>query len=401
MYFRFYKLKGGAIMVPKKNSKSVKPDPKPVPAAVPIERRRPLDATIKKQNRYFLAGLLIALGLLIVPMVKMFAVSLIVATTFAALFYPLFRWCVRVLGGRKTLGAFACCAILCIGGLVPTYLVGHLLTRQTIDLFSSAEPKLREIIRKGDEGLLGELKRSSYMRWLKLSNFDWRSSLQEGIKTVATMGTSLINKTSAGVFGAVLNVFITIFTMFYLFLDGDRFALRLRYLSPLRHEYEELIFNRFLQISRATVKATVVIGLMQGTLGALALLICGVKMWLLWGFVMVVLSILPMVGAWLVLIPAAIIMVVTGNIWQGIFIFLFSVLVVSSVDNFVRPRLVGQETRMHDLVIFFATIGGISAFGIMGFIIGPVIAALFVTIVEIYGREFREFLDDAPGSSST
>jgi predicted PurR-regulated permease PerM len=105
------------------------------------------------------------------------------------------------------------------------------------------------------------------------------------------------------------------------------------------------------------------------------------------------LAIIPLVGAWLVLYPAALIQMVTGHLWQGIGILLVTVIVIVNVDNLMRPRLVGQETGMHDLMVFFSTLGGIGMFGPMGFIIGPMIAALFLSLLDIYSAEFREYLD--------
>jgi predicted PurR-regulated permease PerM len=358
-------------------------------------RRKDLSPKDKKQNRYFIAALIIMLAVLMMPMAKIFAIPLLLATTFATLFHPFYKLLTKLFWGRKTLGAIACCLSLVFCVLIPTYFVGYLITRQAIDLYATAEPKVLDIIQKGDEGLLGQIKTSRYLAWVHITNFDWRSSLQEGIKTGTKMGTYIVNKTSVGLFGALANIFIMLFTMFYLFIDGEAFIRRLRYLSPLRTEYEDIIFTRFLQISRGTVKATLIIGLVQGSLGSLTLLIFGVQSWLLWGVVMVVLSIVPLLGTWLVLIPAAIIQALLGNVWQGVAIFLISTLIISNIDNLIRPRIVGQEAKMHDLLIFFATIGGIAAFGIMGFIVGPVIAALFVAIIDIYGKEFQEYLDEA------
>ena len=115
---------------------------------------------------------------------------------------------------------------------------------------------------------------------------------------------------------------------------------------------------------------------------------------------MVILSIIPLVGSWLVLYPAAIIQVITGHVWQGIAIVVVTLVIIANLDNLLRPRLVGRDAGMHDLMIFFSTIGGISVFGIMGFIIGPVIAVFFLTILDIYSIEFKSTLDISQGSTT-
>jgi predicted PurR-regulated permease PerM len=111
-------------------------------------------------------------------------------------------------------------------------------------------------------------------------------------------------------------------------------------------------------------------------------------------------SIIPLVGAWVVLYPAAFFQLATGHIWQGLGILLVTVIVIVNVDNLMRPRLVGQEAGMHDLMVFFSTLGGISMFGPMGFIIGPMIAALFLSVLDIYSAEYRDHLDGTlPGTA--
>ena len=122
----------------------------------------------------------------------------------------------------------------------------------------------------------------------------------------------------------------------------------------------------------------------------MALLICGVKSWLVWGVVMIVLSVIPMIGPWLVLIPAGLIQLALGYTWQGVAIILISLVVVSNVDNLIRPALVGRDAKLHDLLIFFSTLGGLLLFGVLGFIVGPVIAAFLVALLDIYGNDYRE-----------
>ncbi len=345
------------------------------------------------KNRYFLIGLILALSILFVPMIKLFIVPLLLAGTFVTIFYPLYRLFIRVLRNNKTMSALACCIAIIACTLIPAYAAGYMITRQAIDLYSTAETKVVDIMKKGGEGRLGKIASSKYLRWMRHYNIDWSSSLQEGVKGAAKAASVIVNKTSASVLGFIVNLLITLFTMFYLFIDGEAFVRRINHLIPLRQEYKDLIYARFLQTSRATIKATLLMGLIQGALGALTLLVFGIKSWLLWGCIIIVLSVIPMLGAGTVLIPAGIIQIILGNLWHGIGLVFISVAVISTIDNFLRPRIVGKQARIHDLVIFFATIGGIAVFGIMGFIIGPVVAALFVTLIDIYGTEFREYLD--------
>jgi len=182
--------------------------------------------------------------------------------------------------------------------------------------------------------------------------------------------------------------------MFYFLMDGRAMVDKAIYLCPLRREYSMMLLSRFTLISRALVKGTIIIGAIQGTLGAITLLIFGVPYWLLWWIVMILLGCIPMLGAWVVLLPAGIIEVLAGHYVKGLGILLVQFLIISNIDNVLKPRLVGQGARMHDLVVFFSIIGGVAAFGPLGVIVGPVIAALLVALMEIYSMEFKEYLHE-------
>jgi predicted PurR-regulated permease PerM len=204
---------------------------------------------------------------------------------------------------------------------------------------------------------------------------------------------TVVNRTSRGTLEFVVLLFITLFTLFYFFRDGPRMVRKLRSLVPLDREYKNALIGRFTSVARATVKGTLLIALVQGTLSGLTLWIFGVGSPFLWGVVATLFSIIPLVGAWLVLYPAAAIQAIQGNYWQAIGIAVVTIVVIVNVDNLLRPRLVGQETGMHDLMVFFSTLGGIGLFGATGFILGPMVAALFLALLDIYSREFKDDLD--------
>jgi len=344
-------------------------------------------------NRRTLLIILAVLLAVMVPMFRMFFVPFILAASFSTLFYPLYAIILKKTGHKRGLAAILTCLTLVTGLVVPTYLLVHMVTLQGMELYTNLEPRLKLIMQKSDDLYLPYLEKFSVLKALKINNIDWQSVISEVVKTGGKLGTIVINKTSTGVLGLVANIGVMLFTMFYFFMDGERIVSRLRYLSPLRSDYEDMLFSRFLLISRATVKGTLLIGLVQGALGGLTLMIFGIKTWLVWGCVMVILSVIPLVGAWIVMIPAGIILIIIGDLWQGIGIIVVSTVIISNVDNLLRPSLVGRDAKMHDLFIFFATLGGISMFGLMGFIIGPVIVALFTTVLDIYGLEFKENLE--------
>jgi predicted PurR-regulated permease PerM len=368
-----------------------------IPASPVVEQVKNDDCLINKRdmtvNKFAIIGLLLLVATAIFPIVKIFFVPVIVAAALATLFFPFYRRVFSVMGKKRGLSSFICCLMIFLCLITPTYIMVQLVVRQSIELYQSAEPVVKDIVAKGSNSeFLLRVQNLPFIHKLQQSNINIAVPLQEGIKTLLSVGTKAINKTSTGLFEFVFTIFVMFFTMFYFFRDGEILVKRMKYLVPIRADYEEMIVSRFLLISRATVMGTVLIGVTQGTIGALALLIFGVKLWLLWGFIMVILSLIPLMGAWMVLIPAGIIQFILGHTGHGIGIILTSLLFVSTVDNFIRPRLVGRGAKLHDLVIFFSSLGGIAVFGPLGFIVGPVIAALFVAVLDIYGMEFERQL---------
>ena len=155
------------------------------------------------------------------------------------------------------------------------------------------------------------------------------------------------------------------------------------------------MLEKFTSVTRATLKGTAVIGILQGIVAGLAFAVVGIPSAVFWGTIMTILSVIPGIGSALVWGPAAVILAASGHYAKAIGLALFCGLVVGSLDNFLRPRLVGKDTQMHELLILFGTLGGIFMFGAVGIIIGPIVAALFVTVWEIYGVAFKEVLPGA------
>ncbi|MBD3345206.1 MAG: AI-2E family transporter [Chitinivibrionales bacterium] len=371
----------------KENTNKLPPQHKAArPHSKPVLKDRDVP---EHMNRFTILVLLIISIVAFLPFVAIFFVPLVLAATFATIFYGFYRIIYKRLWHQPVLSAFICCIILIIGMLIPAYVLVQLVVNQAIDLYEQVAPTIRGAFQDDVQyEWLQLIRRLPFGRWL-IDQVDWRAIVNSIGSTLTSLGTTILNRTSAGVFGFVANLLITFFILFYFFIDGKRLVSYVKHLLPIRDEYKERIVSNFLLISRATVRGTLIIGLAQGSLGALTLLIFGVDTWIFWGFIMLILSIIPMVGPPIVLIPAGFIQVMKGDIWQGIGIIISSLLVVSSVDNVLRPRVVGSGARMHDLMIFISTLGGLSIFGVMGFIVGPAIASFFVAVVNIYRQEFE------------
>ena len=195
-------------------------------------------------------------------------------------------------------------------------------------------------------------------------------------------------KTTQSVGRLFIEFTLMLYLLFFFVRDGQAITRGIKRCLPIGDEIEERLFSRFAAVSRATLKGAVLVAVAQGTVGGIAFAILGVPGAVLWGVVMIVLSLLPAVGSGLVWVPAAAILLIHGHYGKGIALLLIGICIISMIDNFLRPLLVRGSTGMPDYLILISTLGGITAFGLSGLVIGPVIAALFLTCWEVTGQVF-------------
>jgi predicted PurR-regulated permease PerM len=203
-------------------------------------------------------------------------------------------------------------------------------------------------------------------------------------RAVQIVGTQAVN-IGQNTVQFVVALFVMLYLLFFLLRDGDVLSRRIRNAIPLHPERQRSLAARFATVIRATIKGNLVVALVQGGLSGLIFWILGVGAPVLLGVVSVLLSLLPAIGAAVVWIPVAIYLFAVGEVWRSVVLVLFCALVIGSVDNVLRPMLVGKDTKLPDYVVLISTLGGIAVFGANGFVLGPVIAALFVTVWEIFG----------------
>jgi predicted PurR-regulated permease PerM len=222
------------------------------------------------------------------------------------------------------------------------------------------------------------------------------STLREKLSAAAAQGSQFIATQALSIgqntFQFLTSFAIMLYLLFFLLRDGTALAARIRQAIPLSMEHKRHLFGKFTDVIRATIKGNIAVAAAQGALGGLIFWILGIQGALLWGFVMAFLSLLPAIGAALIWAPVAIYFLLTGSIWQGVVLIAFGVLVIGLVDNILRPILVGKDTQMPDYVVLISTLGGIALFGLNGFVIGPVIAALFIAAWDLFAsaKEMHE-----------
>jgi predicted PurR-regulated permease PerM len=221
------------------------------------------------------------------------------------------------------------------------------------------------------------------------------TNLGNVVNAVGTFLVGSLSDTTRGTVTFIFHFFLLLYTMFFLLMDGESILRALLRHLPLHDDDKEQMKDRFMSVTRATIKGTIIIGIIQGGLSGVAFRAVGIPDAIFWSVVMMVLSILPAIGGALVWVPACIILAATGQVLKAVLLAAFCALIVGSIDNLLRPRLVGRDTKMHDLVILFSTLGGIIAFGPVGFIVGPILAGIFVTCWEIFAVAYRDVLRDA------
>ncbi len=339
------------------------------------------------ESRVFLT-LVIATTILFIWMVRGFLAPVFWAAVFAVLFQPVYRRILRRFAGRAAAAAGLTTVIIVFAVLVPFTLLAAAVAQQGLWLYqriTTGEIDLQAGI-TFIERHLPTL--TALMDRFGISTEQIRAGIQNGAVVITQYLAGQALTMGQNALLLIVMFGLMLYLLFFFFRDGERIMHGLIRAIPMGDTRERRLIRRFAEVSRATVKGTLVVAAVQGTLGGLLFAAVGVPAAVFWGVVMGVLSLLPAVGAVLVWGPAAIILFANGAIWQGFVVVLGGTIVIGLADNVLRPILIGRETQMPDYLILLATLGGLSAFGLAGFVAGPVIAALFLVMWEMFADEY-------------
>jgi predicted PurR-regulated permease PerM len=339
------------------------------------------------QNGFFIAVVLLT-TVAFLGVVQNFLQPVFWAAVLATIFYPMHRWWLEKTGGREALASVCTLLVIVVIVIFPLFLVGLAVAQEASTLYeriASGEIDLRAAVQWVEDMLpvagdfLGRF-------GMDLENLQQRlSSAAVGLSRSAA---SQIWAVGQNAFRVAVLFFLMLYLLFFFLRDGERIIAALIGVLPLGDDRERQLLRKFAQVAQATIKGTLVVGIVQGTLGGTIFWLLGIGGAVLWGVVMTVLSFLPAVGAAVVWAPAAIVLIVSGSTLKGIALLVFGTLIIGLADNVLRPILVGRETKMPDYLVLLATLGGLTLFGVSGFVIGPIIAALFLTVWDMFGREF-------------
>lgn len=349
-------------------------------------------------QRAFLLLLVAAISAAFIALIRQFLLIILLAAVFASVCHPLFVRLRRAFGGRSALASFATILLLVVVVVGPLATMGSVVVQQAIEVSSNVRPAIEQVVNQPSR-LDEYLQRLPFYDRLQ----PYRAEiLNRGGELVGSIGKVLVGSITGTIGGTVVflvQAVIFLYTMFFLLIDGQRMLEHALTYVPLPVKDKRTVVRKFVSVAKATLKGTVLIGLVQGTMSGIAFWVAGIQGAVFWGTLMVLLSIIPGIGAALVWVPAAIWLALSGSVLKAVLLAAFCALVVGSVDNLLRPQLVGRDTQLHELFIFFSTIGGLLLLGPLGFIIGPIIAALFVTVWDLYGVAFRQELDGPVAST--
>jgi predicted PurR-regulated permease PerM len=352
------------------------------------------------ESRVFFALVLLTTAVFL-WMVRGFLMPVFWAAVFAILFQRLFLRVNAAVRGRRSLAAVLTTLVVVFAVLIPFALVLAAVAQQALGLYQQIATGQIDL-----NAPLAFVERTLPRLTGLLTDYGVDIVRVRTALEGAAVGTTQWIASQALVMGqniatATILFALMLYFLFFFFRDGDlliRAAIRA---LPMGDEREARLFGRFAQVARATVKGTLVVAAVQGAIGGILFAMVGIQAAAFWGVVMGILSLLPAIGPALVWGPAAIVLFVTGRVWEGIVLTVGGIFVIGLIDNLLRPILVGRESKMPDYLILLATLGGLGMFGLAGFVVGPIIAALFLVMWQMFSEEYSPLDSSEPPAVAT
>lgn len=325
-------------------------------------------------------------------LIKPFFYPIFWAAIIAGIFYPVYKK-IKSKIKHSNISSLITILLVLVVIIIPVTILSGLILKESLSLYTSLSENRNAIV-GAVKSVIGWVQNNPITDKLNIDEQQVTTKLIEIAKTIADFSLTAAKNLTQNSLTFLIMFVIMIYALFFFLKDGEKMLKKLSHISPLGDEHEEIMYKKFTSTVRAVLKGTLIVGAIQGFLGGVLFYITGIEGALILGIIMVLFSIVPGFGSYVVWLPAAIAMFIVGNIWQGIMIVVVGTLLISTIDNFLRPILVGKDTQMHPLLILFSTLGGLLIFGISGFIIGPIITALLLSLWEMYEQYYREELSN-------
>lgn len=324
-------------------------------------------------------------------LIQPFLLALFWAIVLTILFYPLRSWFVEILQGREVAGVILTIFVVFAAVFLPLYGLTVAMVHELTSMYQIAVQQDYSVV----ETVSVVEDYIPVFEWLETFNIsrdDVQTKITSSLGSISSYIAQSLANLGQQTFRFFLQFFIMMYALFFFLKDGARILHVLQHMLPLGDKREKRLYDRFSSTVRATIKGTIIIGIIQGALGGIMFWVAGIPGAIMWAAIMTVLSIIPAVGSGLIWGPAGLILILSGNVVTGVSILVVGVLLISFVDNILRPPLVGKDTEMPDILVLLSTLGGLATFGISGFVIGPVIAAFFLTFWRMFGEDYAKDL---------
>jgi predicted PurR-regulated permease PerM len=332
----------------------------------------------------FLLILAAAISIVFYWMIRDFLLALLVAAVLAAMVHPFYGRVLQWVKGRKALASGLTVLFSLVLVIVPLLLFAAVLVGQALDVSQTAEAWFTQQIQQ-PEALRKQLTEDPDLKQL----LPYQDQILARAGQIAEkVGAFVAEKLAAGAASTasfLLMLFVMLFAMFTFLIDGKELLEGVLRFTPLSAEEKQRLLGTFVSVGRATLKGTLIIGIVQGSLAALSFWVAGIGGVVFWGVMMAVLSIIPGIGAALIWVPAVIYLFMKGQAGAAVGVGLWCAIVVGTIDNLLRPLLIGKDTEMPDLLVMLTTLGGLALFGAAGMLVGPIIGALYMTIWKLWG----------------
>lgn len=329
-------------------------------------------------NAIFFFVFVVAIGLVSLMVVQPLLSYLIAAIMLVFITYPMYEE-VEGRTGHPRLSSMLIVILLIVAVIVPSVIV-------TMVAFNEAGDVTRTIVSSGFEVVkLQEVE--GYVQDLTGRQVDLEQPFEESLRDITRGLTESLAGLLEAVTNFVIGVFVMVFTMYYLYIDGPSIVSSIREMLPLQEERRSLLFKEVEEVTWGVVVGHLLTSVIQGTVGAIGFYLFGISNAAFWGFIMIILALIPMIGPILLYLPAGAILFLGGDTVPGIGLVVYGAVVVSFVDNFVRPFFVERRAHIHPVLTLIGVLGGLGVFGLMGLFIGPLILAVFVATLRTYSRE--------------
>jgi predicted PurR-regulated permease PerM len=355
---------------------------------------------MKKQRfnlqEIFFFLILIAVTIGFYNILKPFIADVFLALILVILFKRPFRWLIKRCKGKRKRAAGYATTLVILTIILPLIFIGMIIINELGSDYSKLQQQWPSIkTQLTEEKIKDQFSGIPYLGNY-VQNIQWEDvegKADEFIGKLTQFAVKVLQGTFTGIANFVIHMFIVLFILFFMFADGDQLLKRLHFLIPLSDKDEEELIANIIKVTDGIVFNSFLLGIIEGIYGAILFAILGVPSPMFWGVIMAAFSIIPLVGTNMVLIPAALIYLLIGDYTTGILILTLGTSAVLINQNLIRPRLDAERSGMHTVIALIASLGGLLWMGVIGFLSGPIITAIFVAVWNQFGNKYKERLE--------